>query len=883
MASWNWPALRNRIVSDIDYIREALVALLKLDPTPIENDIPTGAKRLATVNGKKQLQEYDGSAWNSVGELAHDVSGGADTATKLETARSLQVDLESSTAVTFDGSADQNAIPVTGTLPVSNGGTGQTSLDEFVVTTGNQTIGGIKTFTSNPLVKNNGPAVVLRQEDITKGTNPSTSKTSLIVMADSAGNSNVNRTGQLSNTVDADGSTSTWLYAYQFADGSTNAAGLGVYCSADGTEKYAQCPTPSRTSNDTKIATTNWIRRNVLAELSGATTIHVDNVNGKDVTEEGVDGSAAHPLSLSGLWKWLARRTLPMSNTLTIRFVGTGVSYGSITIDTDTCPHIARVNITSARATNATLADNSDCAEFDDFGIKGSFDGVISNIKCRSINISQSARYNIQGFFQTSYIHSLRGGEINISGLENFGTILNIKAHSSYTVRLFSAELHGRIFMNYANPIQINFEDSCTYSDAIFKAFHLSYIGLDFSKYKLTGTKPTVTTNYLRSAAYGGYIQANGSFATTYNSGQWNFSGLNIQENSVGYQNGTLYAIAPPAGANNTTVPTTAWVNNACVHKTGNETIEGVKMFTGCPVVKNPSSAIVLQQTDITKGTNPSDNQAASIFMTDSGGTAGENRTGQLENRVSPNGLTSVSLHAYQFTNGSTTVASLGVYCSADGNSKYATAPQLRPSTDNAQSLGVSTHRWSQLYAGTTTISTSDEREKDNIEPITDAVLDAWGDVNFQQYQFKDSVAEKGKKARLHSGVIAQRVIKVFNAHGLDATRYGLLCHDTWDAEDWDETIIDKEAVIETITIVDKEATYDDEGNELTPAVTHTEEKIIEPEVSHVEHHHTDAGDRYGIRYEEALCLEAAYHRRRADRLEARIEAIEAKITALEA
>lgn len=38
------------------------------------------------------------------------------------------------------------------------------------------------------------------------------------------------------------------------------------------------------------------------------------------------------------------------------------------------------------------------------------------------------------------------------------------------------------------------------------------------------------------------------------------------------------------------------------------------------------------------------------------------------------------------------------------------------------------------------------------------------------------------------------------------------------------------------------------------------------------------AGDAYGLRYNEILCIEAAYQRRRADRLEARIAALEEKL-----
>ena len=45
---------------------------------------------------------------------------------------------------------------------------------------------------------------------------------------------------------------------------------------------------------------------------------------------------------------------------------------------------------------------------------------------------------------------------------------------------------------------------------------------------------------------------------------------------------------------------------------------------------------------------------------------------------------------------------------------------------------------------------------------------------------------------------------------------------------------------------------------------------IITPQKTHIEHRLvTPAGDRYGIRYEEALALEAAYQRWRMDKLEA--------------
>jgi hypothetical protein len=59
---------------------------------------------------------------------------------------------------------------------------------------------------------------------------------------------------------------------------------------------------------------------------------------------------------------------------------------------------------------------------------------------------------------------------------------------------------------------------------------------------------------------------------------------------------------------------------------------------------------------------------------------------------------------------------------------------------------------------------------------------------------------------------VAQRVKEVFEEHGIDPFEFGILCYDSWDNED-------------------------------------------------------GAGDRYGIRYEEALALECAYLRRQVERL----------------
>lgn len=179
----------------------------------------------------------------------------------------------------------------------------------------------------------------------------------------------------------------------------------------------------------------------------------------------------------------------------------------------------------------------------------------------------------------------------------------------------------------------------------------------------------------------------------------------------------------------------------------------------------------------------------------------------------------------------------------------------LRSRFDNASSLGMSYVRWSEIFAGTGTINTSDERSKANVSNADEALMRAWGKVNFRVFQFKDAVEKKGSEARLHVGVIAQQVIEAFASEGLDATRYGLLCYDKWEDE------------YEDVEVEDEPPMLDADGNEVTPAKTHTEKRLV-----------TAAGDRYGIRYSEALCLEAAYQRRRAERIEARLAALETKL-----
>ena len=158
------------------------------------------------------------------------------------------------------------------------------------------------------------------------------------------------------------------------------------------------------------------------------------------------------------------------------------------------------------------------------------------------------------------------------------------------------------------------------------------------------------------------------------------------------------------------------------------------------------------------------------------------------------------------------------------------TASSFRPAADNTISLGSSGQRWNVVYAGTATINTSDETQKEQIEPIPQAWLDAWAEVEWYRFKFKEAVAAKGEKARWHVGTMAQRVHDAFAKHGIDAFEIGLMCYDEWEARDAVYTPVE-----------------DADGN-----VTQIETAPAMP-----------AGKQWGLRYDECFVLEMALMRSR--------------------
>lgn len=166
-------------------------------------------------------------------------------------------------------------------------------------------------------------------------------------------------------------------------------------------------------------------------------------------------------------------------------------------------------------------------------------------------------------------------------------------------------------------------------------------------------------------------------------------------------------------------------------------------------------------------------------------------------------------------------------------------------SADNTISCGTSAKRWSVVYAGTGTISTSDARDKTDVRALTDAEIAAAQALanEIGACQFLDSVATKGSAARLHIGMTVQRAIQVMQDHGLEPFSYGFICYDEWPDE-----------------IEQHPALVDEDGNVIQEAYT----EVIRA-----------AGNRYSFRVDELTMFISRGQIARMNAIEARLAALE--------
>jgi hypothetical protein len=105
---------------------------------------------------------------------------------------------------------------------------------------------------------------------------------------------------------------------------------------------------------------------------------------------------------------------------------------------------------------------------------------------------------------------------------------------------------------------------------------------------------------------------------------------------------------------------------------------------------------------------------------------------------------------------------------------------------DNSISCGSPSYRWTQVFAATPVISTSDSTMKQQGRSLSDAERRVAIKIknSIKAFKFNDAVSLKGDGARWHTGIYAQELISFFEEEGLDVYEYSLFCSDTWYEKD---------------------------------------------------------------------------------------------------
>ncbi len=865
-------------------------------------------------------------------------TGNAATATKLATARSLKTKLDSTTAVTFDGSGAQDAIPVTGTLPVANGGTGQTSVaniqagkdgsgntitSTYVNLTGSQTISGAKYFTTDYYRKDTGAV---------KGTAPTANRWQNGVRF--VDNNNVAFGGiERGFLTDRTSRINMIVYKGTTTDTSTNAQ-IGVGFDTNG-NAFTYAPTPAFGNNTTNIATTEFVYNNAAKHLSANTSIYV----AKAATGNGSGSSTSNYMSLENLRLYLATVHMHSSTadmngsyTLTLLFKA-GDSFGNATIDSRKIPGVRSIIMTTSTGTASTSSNYStNSPTFGSIAVLGNMAVTMRNLNCTGTISAQYGSYvSIDTYIAGAKFQASNNGYLNIAK----NTIIDIcDAHTDY---LFLATTNGFIAMWPGATVTLNFRNQCYYSRTLFATSANGTLWLGYSSLKLTGTQPiavwtgsgtltctsstaagtaakvatlesgqtfTLATNatakvkftvdntaanptlninstgakpiywngeaaaanmiiknFIYDVKYDGthYVIQNavkrlttndfgifrtsGNYNQTYNSGSWNFTGWNLYygtgiENS-NWRGNHIGNIQQNVTTSNNTYPV---LFCGTANATANST---TYPYFGSGVKINPSTSTVYATTfsGAFSGNVTGNCSGSSGSCTGNAATATKLATARsLKTKL--NSTTAVTFDGSAAQDSIPVTGTLGLANGGTGATTRLAALQALTNENvgtNATYFLTITNSWGKGgYSSTANAKTvlgvtgSDRRIKDDIETIPEEILDAWENVSWKQFKMKKEVREKGEAAVIHAGAVVQDIQKALVDGGVDSDRYAFLYHEDY---------------------LPNERDLPSEEN---------------PEITN--------GEKWYLKYNEALSIEAAYQRRRADRLEARIKALEEKL-----
>ncbi|MFV7455400.1 tail fiber domain-containing protein [Stenotrophomonas maltophilia] len=275
------------------------------------------------------------------------------------------------------------------------------------------------------------------------------------------------------------------------------------------------------------------------------------------------------------------------------------------------------------------------------------------------------------------------------------------------------------------------------------------------------------------------------------------------------------------------------------VGSVGNETVGGIKTMTSEIRIQNVAPGFWLDESDGSNGF---------FIVVDSGVMQVQVRDPNFGPYVRQ--VLQVSATGGTFGIGATNVrpldtstANLGITSNRWANvhsDRFTSYIGISPATDNSIDVGTSALRFRTYYGVNSAINTSDARLKTEPRHLKDAEFKAFSAVCrlppvwrwLSRVHGDESCEPEGQAARKHFGPTVQAAMQVFKDHGLEAFENAPFCYDEWEAEP---------------------ATYDEEGNELTPA--------------------REAGDRYSFRKEELLCGMVSALAREIDEKDAKIEA----------